>query len=97
MEQLITTDLRGREDNTTVQKTVDGCQQVLTVVCLVRRLVEVLKEQTDAEFIAQHLPHYMGSRQYSSFRMLIHYSPHILVAISKKGADSVDSVETHLV
>lgn len=51
MQQLVTANLRGREDDTTVQKTVDGCQQVLAVVGLVRRLVEVLKEQTDAEFI----------------------------------------------
>lgn len=45
MEQLVTADLRGREDDAAVQKAVDGCQQVLTVVCLVRRLMEVLKEQ----------------------------------------------------
>lgn len=59
MEQLVTADLRGREDHTTVQKPVDGCQQVLPVVCLVRRLVEVLKDQTEVEFIIQYLPHYV--------------------------------------
>lgn len=47
MEQLVTSNLRGRKDNAAVQKTVDGCQQVLAIISLVRRLVEVLKQQTE--------------------------------------------------
>lgn len=59
MEQLVTANLGGREDHTTVQETVDGCQQVLPVVGLVRRLVEVLKDRTETEVIIKFLPHHV--------------------------------------
>lgn len=62
MEQLIAADLRGREDDTTVQKTVDGRQQVLPVVSLVCCLMEVLKERTEAGSMMQCFLHFMGLR-----------------------------------
>lgn len=60
MEQLIAADFRWREDDATVQKTVDGCQQVLAVISLVRRLVEVLTEQNSL-FSLNHFTQVQGT------------------------------------
>lgn len=48
VEQVVGLQLRGRQHHATIQETVDGRQQVLPVVCLVGRLVEVLGETVRA-------------------------------------------------